>query len=400
MPDYDRLCRAIGGERLPTALVDLDMLDANIDHLFGIVRASGKTLRLATKSVRCPDAIDYIVARGGDAARGLMAYAVSEAAFLVEERGYTDILVAYPSVQPADVALLADLNARADTAVSIIVDAEDQLARLAHHGGAADIPVVVEVDMSLRALGGRVHLGVRRSPLHTAADVVRVAQRALDTPGVTFAGVMGYEAQIAGLGEANPYARAMNPVKALIKRASAPVVRERRQQVADALDTAGIPCPLFNGGGTGSLAATGSEAAITEVTAGSGFFCSHLFDYYPGTALRPAAYFALQVVRHPEPGAVTCHGGGYIASGAAGADRLPRPALPHGLELTSLEGAGEVQTPLTGPGTAALAPGDPVFFRHAKAGELAEHFNEYLFVRGDAIAQRAKTYRGFGHAFL
>ena len=108
----------------------------------------------------------------------------------------------------------------------------------------------------------------------------------------------------------------------------------------------------------------------------------------------------LQVVRKPADGFVTCLGGGLVASGAAGADRLPLPCWPEGLELLPLEGAGEVQTPLKGPGTAALSLGDPVFFRHAKAGELAEHFNEYLFVRGDHIVSRAPTYRGLGKAFL
>jgi D-serine deaminase-like pyridoxal phosphate-dependent protein len=59
-----------------------------------------------------------------------------------------------------------------------------------------------------------------------------------------------------------------------------------------------------------------------------------------------------------------------------------------------------VQTPLTVPENVALRPGDPVFFRHAKAGELAEHFNEYLLVRGEVIEARAPTYRGIGKCFL
>jgi D-serine deaminase-like pyridoxal phosphate-dependent protein len=143
------------------------------------------------------------------------------------------------------------------------------------------------------------------------------------------------------------------------------------------------------------------EPALTEVTAGSGFLDSHLFDHYRGLSLRPAAYFALQVVRRPGDGIVTCHGGGYVASGKAGRDRLPAPALPEGLRLSSLEGAGEVQTPveLRRDGV-ELALGDPVFFRHAKAGELAEHFPEYLMVRGSRVEGRAPTYRGLGRCFL
>lgn len=394
---YRRYCEAIRGERLPVAVVDMDALDANAALLLDQVRACGKSLRIATKSIRCPALIDHLAELAGDTLSGLMAFTVEEAELLVE-RGYRDVMVAYPSVQPGDVDLLAQLNQRADTRVSIVVDSRDQIDRLARPG--ASIPVVIEVDMSLRILGGRVHLGVHRSPLHTAKDVVALARAIADSQGVSLAGIMGYEAQIAGMGEANPFSRAANPIRSVIKRASIPAVRKLRRQVASELALAGIGIELFNGGGTGSVDTTGQDEVVTEVTAGSGFLCSHLFDYYPHLALTPAAFFALQVVRIPAAGYVTCHGGGQIASGQAGADRLPIPVLPSGLELTSLEGAGEVQTPLTGPGTAQLAVGDPVFFRHAKAGELAERTNEYVLVRGTEIVDRAATYRGLGRCFL
>jgi D-serine deaminase-like pyridoxal phosphate-dependent protein len=159
-----------------------------------------------------------------------------------------------------------------------------------------------------------------------------------------------------------------------------------------------------DGGGTGTLDANAREPALTEIAVGSGFLASHLFDDYRGLALTPAAFFALPVARKPAPDLVTCHGGGWVASGAPGLDRLPRPVYPAGLSLLGMEGAGEVQTPLKVGGTRAhrvtLEIGDPVFFRHAKAGELAEHVNEYLLVRGDKIVDRVHTYRGMGRCFL
>ena len=65
-----------------------------------------------------------------------------------------------------------------------------------------------------------------------------------------------------------------------------------------------------------------------------------------------------------------------------------------------MEGAGEVQTPLLGERAGALAVGDRVWFRHAKAGELCERFNELHLVRGDEIVATVPTYRGEGEAFL
>ena len=90
------------------------------------------------------------------------------------------------------------------------------------------------------------------------------------------------------------------------------------------------PLTLVNGGGTGSLEVDSADPAVTEVTAGSGLFSPGLFDGYRAFTSRPAAWFALPVVRRPHPRIATAFGGGYIASGPAG--RLPaargRPGRP------------------------------------------------------------------------
>jgi D-serine deaminase-like pyridoxal phosphate-dependent protein len=95
----------------------------------------------------------------------------------------------------------------------------------------------------------------------------------------------------------------------------------------------------------------------------------------------------------------TVQGGGLIASGPVGEDRAPVPWAPPGLHLTGLEGAGEVQTPLTGHPAAMLGIGELVWFRHAKSGELFEHVNEVHLVRGDRIVETVPSYRGQGHAW-
>jgi D-serine deaminase-like pyridoxal phosphate-dependent protein len=97
---------------------------------------------------------------------------------------------------------------------------------------------------------------------------------------------------------------------------------------------------------------------------------------------------------------VTVLGGGYLASGPGNAGRLPQPHLPAGLVLDGDEGAGEVQTPLLGAAADSLRIGDRVWFRHAKAGELCERFNELHLIDGDVIAATTPTYRGEGQAFL
>jgi D-serine deaminase-like pyridoxal phosphate-dependent protein len=397
---WARYKRALAGEPLPAAIVDLDAFDANLARLVAPIRAAGKRVRLATKSIRCP----ALVERAG--ADALMTYTAAETAFHAA-RGVRDLVLAYPTVQAVDAAHLARANHTATAAA--MVDDEAQLAPLVAAARAAGttIPIVIDVDASWRPLedaarrlagrtvaAGAVHLGVRRSPLRDAAEVVALARRI--APPLRFHGIMSYEAQLAGLPDLGR--RWQRPIVRAIKRGSEPAVVARRAGVVRALAEAGLPCVVVNGGGTGSVDWSSGDAALTEVTFGSGLLCGHLFDGYRGLALEPALAFGLQVTRRPAPGVVTCLGGGWIASGAAGPDRLPVPAWPHGCELIATEGAGEVQTPIRV--TADVAIGDPVFFRPAKSGELAEHVATYLLVRGDRIVERVPTYRGLGHAFL
>jgi D-serine deaminase-like pyridoxal phosphate-dependent protein len=393
--DWARFRRALAGETLPAALVDLDAFDANVERLVAPARAANKSVRVATKSLRCPSLVSRAAARAGG---GLMTYTAAETAYWAAD-GARDLVLAYPTVQPADVAALAAANRSARAAA--VVDEAAQLPPLASAARDAGtrIPVVIDVDMSWRPVAG-VHIGVRRSPLRAAGAVVALAQQIAAEPSLHFVGIMGYEAQIAGVPDAAPLARWQNPLKRALKRRSRPAVAGLRAEVVAALAAAGLSPALVNGGGTGSAAWSSTDAALTEITVGSGFLAGTLFDGYAGLTLSPSLYFALQVTRRPDARVVTCHGGGWIASGAAGADKLPRPVLPSGCRLLPLEGAGEVQTPVALTDGVDVAIGDPIFFRPAKSGELAEHFDEYLLVRGDRIESRAPTYRGLGKRFL
>jgi D-serine deaminase-like pyridoxal phosphate-dependent protein len=184
-----------------------------------------------------------------------------------------------------------------------------------------------------------------------------------------------------------------------MQRRSAAELAERRAAIAGAVGEI-AELEIVNGGGTGSLELTAAEEAVTEVTAGSGFYAPALFDHYTRFTLTPAAGFALPIVRKPSRGVATALGGGYLASGSDDSARLPSPWLPPGLKLDPEEGAGEVQTPLLGEAAAALQIGDRAYLRHAKAGELCERFDTLHLVENGAIVDEVPTYRGEGQAFL
>jgi len=183
-----------------------------------------------------------------------------------------------------------------------------------------------------------------------------------------------------------------------MQRRSAAELAVRRAAIVAAIRDV-TPIEFVNGGGTGSIAATAAETAVTEVGAGSGLYQPTLFDAYRSFSGLPAALFALPVVRKPGSGVATVLGGGYLASGPGNASRMPRPHLPPGLKLDRDEGAGEVQTPVIGRAADGLRIGDRVWFRHAKAGELCERFNELHLIEGSAITATVPTYRGEGKAF-
>jgi D-serine deaminase-like pyridoxal phosphate-dependent protein len=395
---HERYERAFAELEAPFAFVDLEALWANAEAMLG--RAGGKPLRVASKSIRCRALLEAILDRD-EGFRGLMTFTLPETLWLAE-LGFEDLLLAYPT---ADVGALEELALRSAAnpgkAPIVMVDCVEHIDLIGSvlGKGAPPIRVCVDVDAGWRWLGGRVKVGPKRSPVHTVEDAVALAREIERRPQLELDALMAYEGQIAGVGDRPPGQRRRGAAIRFMQRRSAEELAERRAAIVAALSEF-VELEIVNGGGTGSLELTAAEAAVTEVTVGSGFYAPALFDHYSRFNLTPAAGFALPVVRKPSPRTATALGGGYLASGAGDAARLPVPWLPPGLELDPEEGAGEVQTPLLGRAAEKLGLGDRVYLRHAKAGELCERFDTLHLVEGEEIIDEVPTYRGEGKAFL
>jgi D-serine deaminase-like pyridoxal phosphate-dependent protein len=390
-----RLDRATAHLETPLAAVDLAAFDTNAAAL--VARSGGKPIRAASKSVRCRALLQRVLGRPGW--HGVMAYTLPEAIWLVREGVSDDVLVAYPTVDRVAIGELTK-DPELAAAITVMVDSTthlDVVDAVTPPAGRLDVRVCLELDASWRP-GGPMHVGVRRSPVHSPAQAAALAARLVERPGFRLVGMMSYEAHIAGVGDAPPNQALRARVIRFMQRRSYPELLERRATAVAAVRRY-ADLEFVNGGGTGSVAATAADPSITEVAAGSGLYGPTLFDAYRTWRPVPAAVFALSVVRRPAPRIATVLGGGWIASGPTGRSRQPMPWLPSGLRYRADEGAGEVQTPLIGAAADTLRPGDRVWFRHAKAGELCEHVNELQLVDGDT-ATPAPTYRGEGYAFL
>ncbi|GAB89229.1 alanine racemase [Gordonia rhizosphera] len=385
----------------PVLALDLAALDHNASDLTR--RAGGVPIRVATKSLRVRSVVDDVLGRPGFG--GVLAYDLAEAHWLATVSEVSDVLVGYPSTRRAAIAEFA----RDETAAQRVTLLVDSIAHLDLVDATVSpvcrptIRVAIDVDASYRLAGGRIHLGVRRSPIHDRHEAVELARAIVGRPGFRLVGVMSYEAQIAGVADAVPGRRLTNLGVGVMQRRSMAELRRRRGRILAALGEV-ADLQFVNGGGTGSLEQTATDTSITDIAAGSGLFGGHLFDSYSRFRPAPALGFGLDVVRRPSAGIVTCAGGGWIASGPPGADRLPLPVWPEGLEYVGTEAAGEVQTPLRGAAADALAIGDRVWFRHTKSGEVCERVTSVALIERD-LSGRARvcdvvpTYRGEGKCF-
>jgi D-serine deaminase-like pyridoxal phosphate-dependent protein len=330
-----------------------------------------------------------------------MTFTLPETLWL-SEQGFDDLLLAYPTVDAGALEALA-LRSAADPerAPIVPVDCVEHLDAIQSVLGADAPPVrvCIDVDAGWWWLGGRVRVGPKRSPLRTPEQVVELAREIEKRPQIELDALMAYEGQISGVGDLPPGQRLRGAAIRFMQKRSATEVAERRAAIVAALSDF-VELEIVNGGGTGSLEFTAAEEAVTEVTAGSGFYAPVLFDHYSRFSLAPAAAFALPITRKPSDWVATALGGGYLASGPGNSGRLPAPWLPEGLRFDEEEGAGEVQTPLLGEPAGSLDVGDRVYLRHAKAGELCEHFNTLYLVEGEAIVDEVPTYRGEGKTFL
>ncbi|HUH75094.1 MAG TPA: amino acid deaminase/aldolase [Chitinophagales bacterium] len=395
LPTYTQYKDIFKDSDFPLAYVDLDLLNENIKAIKN--RAGNKKIRVASKSIRCKYVLEHIL-KSDSIYQGLMTFTAREALTLLDE-GFDDVLMGYPVVNPRELEGFCKATKSGKSAV-LMVDSIEHFQLIEDQAKKHDViqPVCIDVDMSSDFPG--IHFGVYRSPINTVDKFKTLVDAAQVFPHVKIIGLMGYEAQIAGVGDNSPYNGIKNPVIKMLKVFSIKELKNRRTACVQYLIEKGLQPTLINGGGTGSMESTREEDEVTEITVGSGFFSPALFDYYNNFQHLPAAGFAVQIIRSPQKGMLTALGGGYIASGSISLDKQPKPYLPEGIKLTDNEGTGEVQTPFNYNGKDSLKIGDPIFFRHSKAGELCERFDKLYLIKNGKITGTTPTYRGLGWTFL
>ncbi len=384
-------------KQLPLAFCDLDLLDKNCHDIANRTKGKNKTVRIASKSIRCVALIKRILA-SDSIYKGIMCFTGNEALFLLEQ-GLDDLLLGYPIVNQHEIEQIC-IATKNGKKIVLMVDSEAHLHlvnEIAKKVGVVQ-PLCMDIDMSTAFPG--IHFGVMRSPLNSIDKAKNVVDAFSKYQHIRLSGIMGYEAQIAGLGEKNPANGFKNYIIPTLKKISNTDYTKRRKAIFEYIQSKNITLDIVNAGGTGSIESSKQEDWVTEITVGSGFYSPALFDYYSNFKHEPAVGFAVQIVRKPKENIYTCLGGGYVASGTAGVDKIPKPYLPSGIQLTENEACGEVQTPCIYNGKEQIGIGDTILFRHAKAGEICERFTELQLISNGKIVEVTPTYRGQGKCFL
>ena len=211
---------------------------------------------------------------------------------------------------------------KAGKTVTFMVDKREHVRFLAELGQELGIRVQVCIDINVSNDFKLLYFGTKRSSLHSLESLTPFLDYIKNQEFIKVVGAMGYEAQIAGVGNRPVNAVKGKFIEVMQLQAKKQVTQFRRLAIAHI--KAYFPSLHFvNGGGSGSMAYTAQQKEITEITVGSAFYAPALFDQFTHLQLEKAAGFALSVTRKPERNIVVCHGGGYTASGAISADRLP-----------------------------------------------------------------------------
>ncbi|HME01442.1 MAG TPA: alanine racemase, partial [Solirubrobacteraceae bacterium] len=281
MRRYQRAFAHLDG---PFAFVDLDAMWSNSAAM--LARAGGKPIRVASKSLRCRELIGDVLG-SDDRYRGVLSFTLPEALWLAGN-GFEDVLVAYPSTDRAALRALAARTAeRPDTAPVVMVDSVEHLDLIDAAVGRPEAPLRVCLDFDASFwLRGRLKIGPKRTPVHAPSQALQLARAIAARSSLKLVGMMCYEGHIAGVGD---LVRG-NPAKsALIRRVQRASYEELRDRRAQAVAQVSSVCELefVNAGGTGDLERVATEPAITEATAGSGFYAPTLFDNYSAFSLEP-----------------------------------------------------------------------------------------------------------------
>jgi 3-hydroxy-D-aspartate aldolase len=229
----------------PALIVDLDAFDRNVKKMAEFARKNGVRLRPHAKTHKSPAIALKQIAQG---AVGQCCQKVGEAEALVRG-GVKDVLLSNQLVAESKVRRLAALAA--DATIGLCFDAPEQVALASR----------VARDFGVRLDGlVEIEVGMQRCGIEPGAAAVDLARMIANAPGLRFRGLQAYHGSAQHLATHGDREQAIGGAADSVRR------------TLDGLKSAGIPCEVVTGAGTGTHSIEGTSALWTELQCGSYIF--------------------------------------------------------------------------------------------------------------------------------
>ncbi len=255
----------------PFLWVDLDQLEANIAALAAYFRAAGVAWRPHIKGIKVPEVAHKAIAAG---AIGVTCAKLGEAEVMAAA-GIRDILIANQVVGPHKIGRLVALRRSADVKVAVDCAANVRALAAAAVAAGVEIGVLIEVDN-----------GMARAGVAPGESVVALARLIHSTPGLRFAGIMGWEGHAVGITDPDLKRTTVEKAVALLGE-SARLCR-----------AAGLPVHIVSGGGSGDYTISAHLGVLTEIQAGGAIFCDATYLAW-GAHTRPSLFVRTMVTSRP-----------------------------------------------------------------------------------------------------
>ena len=290
----------------PALLLDLDIMERNIARMAEAFRGLNAKLRPHAKTHKTPMIAQKQIAAG---AIGVTCAKVGEAEVMVEG-GVQDILIANQIVGPQKIRRLMSLAHHANMMVA--VDDAHNVEELSQAAQAANVSlrVLVEVDV-----------GLHRCGVQPGEPALLLAQHVNKAPGLTFAGLMGYEGHLVFVPSLEERVhRVHTDMQALI-------------DTVTFIESRGLQVNIVSAGGTGTAMLTRRLPRITEIQAGSYVFMDGRYKTIEGVEGDCALTLLTMIVSRPHPDRIIVDAGMKTLTHEFG---LPRFKGRDDLELLSL----------------------------------------------------------------
>jgi D-serine deaminase-like pyridoxal phosphate-dependent protein len=238
---------AIAAIDTPALVVDLDALERNIALLAAFAAARGLRLRPHAKTHKCAAIARLQLAAG---AASICVQKTSEAEALLAA-GIDRLYLSNEVIAPGKLARVAAVAARC-TQFAIAVDSPLGVARLAEALRAAGSLDRAEVFVEIDVGQGRCGVATPEAAVELASQVLAA--------GLRLGGLQAYQGKAQHL---------RLPAE---RRAAIAIAIQRAAAARDALQAAGIACPLITGAGSGSFTHEAASGVYGELQCGSYVF--------------------------------------------------------------------------------------------------------------------------------